>query len=94
MKIAIYTALYGEKDVLRQPLDYFENTHIDYYIFTDKDSHNTPPYKTFVRPAKFPDVAKNARYYKILGDPILKEYVKDGVLNEKAEKLIEELASE
>ena len=74
MKIAIYTALYGEKDILRPPLNYEADSQIDYYLFTDKVSHDTSPYVTVIRPAKFKDVAKNARYYKILGDLILKEY--------------------
>lgn len=74
MKIAVYTSLYGEKDILRSPLGYVADTLIDYYIFTDVASLNITPYKTIIRPAKFTDIVKNARYFKILGDDLLKPY--------------------
>ncbi len=74
MKIAVYTALYGEKDNLRPPLDYVEDTVIDYFVFTDMASINVAPYKTVTSAAKFLDIAKNARYFKIMGDKIMQGY--------------------
>lgn len=74
MKIAVYTALFGNKDVLYPPLHYTEIDKVDYFIFTDDSSININPYKVVEKPLVFNDVAKNARYFKILGDDLLKAY--------------------
>ena len=74
MKIAVYTALYGNKDILRVPISYRNTADIDYFVFTDNENLNIYPYKTIFNSKQFNDVAKNARYFKILGDPILQHY--------------------
>ncbi|WP_053991860.1 glycosyltransferase domain-containing protein [Mangrovimonas sp. TPBH4] len=74
MKIAVYTALYGDKDVLRAPLNAREDRSIDYFVFSDNPELEVAPYRLELRTPQFQDVAKNARYYKIMGDPILEPY--------------------
>jgi hypothetical protein len=74
MKIAVYTAIFGDKDKLLVPIDYIETDNIDYFVFTDSHLLNCYPYKTMERSLKFNDFTKNAKYYKILADPILKGY--------------------
>lgn len=73
MKIAVYTALYGDKDELMPPLGFSDKDEISYYVFSDK-AIEIKPYKTIIRPIQFADIAKNARYFKILNDSILDSY--------------------
>lgn len=73
MKIAVYTALFGDKDELLPPLNYLDNKNISFYLFTDT-IQNVFPYTTIIKPQMFKDVSKNAFYYKIMGDDILKNY--------------------
>lgn len=73
MKIAVYTALYGEKDILRPPNGYSREEDISYFVFSDNEL-DVPPYQNILKPIIYEDVAKNARYFKIMGDTILSEY--------------------
>lgn len=73
MKIAVYTALFGDKDELLPPLNYQYNENISYYLFTDT-AQNIFPYTTIVKPRIFDDVSKNAFYYKHMGDDIINNY--------------------
>ena len=74
MKIAIYTAIFGGKDKLRSPIDHLENDNWDYFLFTDDREIRSDIYQIHLRHPIYNDVAKNARYFKILGDPILNNY--------------------
>lgn len=74
MKIAVYTALFANKDALLAPLDDEAQDGVTYMVFTDDHSLNVPPYKTYIKPAIFDDMAKNARYYKIMGDALLNDF--------------------
>lgn len=73
MKIAVYTALFGDKDELLPPLNYQNDKNINFYLFTDT-AQTVLPYKTLVKPLIFSDISKNAFYYKHVGDDILKDY--------------------
>ncbi len=73
MKIAVYTANFGDKDELLTPLNYLDNKNISFYLFTDT-IQNVFPYTTIIKPQIFKDVSKNAFYYKLMGDDILKNY--------------------
>lgn len=73
MKIAVYTANFGNKDELLTPLNYVDTKNISFYLFTDTDK-SVYPYTTLIKPRIFKDVSKNAFYYKHMGDDILKNY--------------------
>nr|WP_321244293.1 glycosyltransferase domain-containing protein [uncultured Psychroserpens sp.] len=74
MKIAVYSSVFGEKDDLRAPLNYNDSDHIDYFLFSDTDVKTVEPYTFQKKPIVFNDIAKNARYFKIFGDDLLKDY--------------------
>src|SRR5690554_1521702 len=74
VKIAVYTALYGGKDELRAPLNYRETANIDYYLITDNRALTSFNYKLIYKEPVFDDIARNARYYKINGLEIFKDY--------------------
>lgn len=76
MKIVVYTALFANKDVLLPPVDYkaSDSENITYVVFTDDHHLNVPPYITHIKPAVFEDIAKNARYFKIIGDELLNDF--------------------
>ena len=40
MKIAVYTAIFGDKDELRSPFNYESSYGIKYYLFTDKKTED------------------------------------------------------
>ncbi|WP_242131693.1 glycosyltransferase domain-containing protein [Aestuariivivens marinum] len=73
MKIAVYTGLFGDKDALQPPLNYSDDSNVSFYLFTDTVK-SIWPYTTVLKPQLFNDVSKNAFYYKIMGDAILKNY--------------------
>ena len=73
MKIAVYTALFGDKDELLPPLNYQDQNNISFYLFTDTAQH-VHPYIDLVKPRIFDDVSKNAFYYKHMGDDVLKDH--------------------
>lgn len=74
MKIAVYTSVFGDKDDLKPPLNYSKNTTIDYFLFSDNEAKIVEPYTFQKKPIVFDDIAKNARYFKILGDDVLNMY--------------------
>lgn len=74
MRIAIYTAIFGDKDELKEPLDFKSNNEIDYYLITDNKKAKTYIYKLLVKKAIYGDITKNARFYKLNGLEEFKEY--------------------
>lgn len=73
-KIAIYTALYGDRDTIKAPVDFEQLDGVDYYLFTNHKTLTVAPYTTIYRDALYEDTALNARAFKILGDELLKDY--------------------
>lgn len=64
-RIAIYTAIYGEKDKLREPISYDIDDEVDYFVFSDKEISNVYPYKTVELSNTYTDVSKMSKYIKI-----------------------------
>lgn len=74
MKIAIYTAIFGNKDLLKTPIFYQKSDTIDYYVITDNNELVCKGYQLVYKEAIFDDVTKNARFYKIKGLSVFEEY--------------------
>ena len=74
MKIAIYTAIFGDKDDLKEPINYKFCDQIDYFLITDNRDINSECYKILHKQAVYDDVTKNARYYKVIGIEEFKNY--------------------
>tara|TARA_R110001583_G_scaffold70265_4_gene198907 strand:+ start:375 stop:1145 length:771 start_codon:yes stop_codon:yes gene_type:complete len=74
LKIAIYTAIFGEKDVVREPLKYIKNENIDYFLISDDRGIESKCYKIIYKKPIYDDITKNARYYKIIGLELFKNY--------------------
>lgn len=66
MKIAIYTAIFGNKDTLKKPLNYQLKSNVDWFCFTDSDSLESEVYVIKKVERKYHDITKNARKIKIL----------------------------
>lgn len=73
-RIAVYTAIFGLKDKLCDPININHSSGIDYYCFTDDKTLTSKYYKVILKPALFRDTAKNARYFKIIGSRELDGY--------------------
>ncbi|RPA68423.1 DUF616 domain-containing protein [Cyclobacteriaceae bacterium YHN15] len=65
MKIAVYTAIFGAKDILKDPCRYSESSEIDYFCFTDDADLKSETYNIFKKKAHFQDITKCARFFKI-----------------------------
>ncbi len=74
MKIAIYTAIFGDKDEIKQPINYKKDDNVDYFLITDNEKSNFFNYEIIIKEPIYDDVTKNARYYKINGLEIFKNY--------------------
>ncbi len=74
MKIAIYTAIFGNKDIIKQPINYKQEEGVDYFLITDNKKSYSFNYQIIYKKPIYDDITKNARYYKIMGLDILKEY--------------------
>ena len=74
LKIAIYTAVFGGKDVIKKPLSYNNDENIDYFLITDNKKNINFNYKIILKEPIYDDITKNARYYKIIGLGLFKEY--------------------
>ena len=73
-KTAIYTAVFGGKDQVREPKGYKENEKIDYFLITDDRELKSNCYKVVFKKPIYDDITKNARYYKIIGLEEFKNY--------------------
>lgn len=74
VKIAVYSAVFGDKDEVRSPVNYQETDDIDYYLITDNPELIPFNYKLIYKEPIFDDITKNARYYKINGLKIFNDY--------------------
>lgn len=75
MKIAVYTANFGEKDDFLEPINYKQALKIDFYLFTDDMKQGAcGPYQPIYIKTLINDITKNARKLKILGHTLLQEY--------------------
>lgn len=74
MKIVVYTALYGDKDELRNPFEFSKDDNIDYVCFTDNKKIKSSSYKIIITKKKFRDITKNARFFKINGFRGIEKY--------------------
>ena len=74
MKIGVYTAIFGNKDQLKLPINYKKDSNIDYLLFTDNIDNAIFPYKVHKRAIVYDNITQNARYYKIMGDDVLSNY--------------------
>ena len=74
MKIAVYTAIFGDKDELREPLNFSDTESVDYFVITDNTAFKSANYKVILKDPVFNDITKNARFYKVNGLDFFKEY--------------------
>ncbi|NIK92529.1 DUF616 domain-containing protein [Mangrovimonas sp. CR14] len=74
LEVAIFTAIFGGKDCVKDPLNYVENEHIDYFLITDDQELRSNCYNIIHKKPIYDDITKNARYYKILGLEAFKNY--------------------
>lgn len=74
MKIAVYTAIFGDKDVVREPIGVNDTSNVDYFLITDNPNLKSESYHIIIRPIRFDDITKNARYYKIIGLDLFNDY--------------------
>ncbi|MDZ4149255.1 MAG: DUF616 domain-containing protein [Flavobacteriaceae bacterium] len=74
MKVAVYTAIFGDKDEIREPINYKQSDGIDYFLITDNLNIKSYAYKIIHRKPFYDDITKNARFYKIKGLDIFKNY--------------------
>jgi len=74
MKIAVYTAIFGDKDILNPVLNFNVDDNIDYFLITDNFQGNVDNYKIILKKAIYDDVTKNARFYKVIGLDFFKNY--------------------
>lgn len=74
MKVAIYTAIFGDKDELKEPFNFSKSNHIDYFLITDNDDIKSINYKVIFKKSTYDDITKNARYYKVKGLEMFKSY--------------------
>lgn len=72
-RIVVYTALYGNKDTLKDPINYNRNSNIDLFCFTDNINLTSSYFKIIHVPPVFSDLSKNSKKVKIIGF--------DGILN-------------
>lgn len=73
-KIAIYTAVFGNKDVLKPPLNFIKDDNVDYYFITDNIKLESYNYQLVLKDPIYDDITKNARFYKIYGLEKFKSY--------------------
>lgn len=66
MKIAVYTAIFGRKDLLHDPIGYIEDDNIDYFVISESEV-NSKIYQLVRKEIVYSDITKNARYYKLFG---------------------------
>lgn len=74
VKIAIYTAVFGDKDDPKEPLHHSSENGIDYFLITDNEKTKSIVYNIVIKKPIYDDITKNARYYKTNGIEIFKEY--------------------
>lgn len=71
-EVAIYTALYGDRDQLKNPLYDIEDA--DLFCFTDNKKLKSKHFNVVYREPSHSDPNRSAKKFKVLGDPILRNY--------------------
>lgn len=74
VRIAVYTAIFGNKDLLGTPLNYRENPAIEYFCFTDNMSLTSEVYHVHLLHSEGEEPTRMARKIKILGHPLLENF--------------------
>ena len=76
MKTVVYTANFGNKDSLQDPLntDSLKNQSVDFVCVSDNSDFQSDFYRLIIAKAAFPDITKNARNVKINGFEGIDEY--------------------
>lgn len=74
--IVVYTANFGNKDSLQEPLntDSLKDVSVDYVCVSDNSDFQSEFYKVIIAKAVFSDITKNARNVKINGFEGIKDY--------------------
>ena len=72
MKKVIYTAIFGNKDTLKDPL--YRQPDCDYVCFTDNQEVKSSVWDIVLVEKKFEDPVRCARYYKVLPHLHLQKY--------------------
>jgi len=74
MKVAVYTAIFGGKDILHEPIGYKHSEDIQYFVITDNPNIESFNYKIIHQKTTRNDITKNARKIKILGFKELEKF--------------------
>jgi|TARA_R110001583_G_scaffold18383_37_gene73191 hypothetical protein len=72
MKCVVYTAIYGEKDALKDPL--VVNPNVDYLCFTDNKNIKSNVWKIIHHPAIHTDPVRSAKIFKVKPHEFLSDY--------------------
>ncbi len=72
MKCVVYTAIYGEKDTLKDPL--VINPNVDYLCFTDNKNIKSNVWKIIHHPAIHTDPVRSAKIFKVKPHEFLSDY--------------------
>ena len=72
MKCVVYTAIYGEKDTLKDPL--VINPNVDYLCFTDNKNIKSNVWKIIHHPAIHTNPVRSAKIFKVKPHEFLSDY--------------------
>ncbi|MEK6477775.1 glycosyltransferase domain-containing protein [Catalinimonas sp. 4WD22] len=73
-KVAVYTAIFGNYDTLKDPLYPEVKEEADFYCFTDNEDLISSTFNIIISHPPHNNPRKNARFYKTYGDAILQNY--------------------
>ncbi|WP_113922802.1 glycosyltransferase domain-containing protein [Cognataquiflexum aquatile] len=74
MKIAVYTSIFGSKDILNDPINFSLNSGIEYFCFTDQNELKSSIYNVIKALPIGKDFSKTSKHYKILGYTYLPDF--------------------
>lgn len=91
-RIAVYTAIFGDKDHLNDPLNHFsDQKSVDYFCFTNNSNLKSTVYNVIYKNPQINNPVKKSRFFKIIGAEELKGYDyiiwHDGNIQINAEKI-------
>lgn len=72
--IAVYTAIFGNYDTLKDPPFRELLDQADFYCITDNKDAKSDYFKIIYEPSRFDDPTRDARYYKIMGHEVIRQY--------------------
>jgi len=73
-EIAVYTAIFGNYDDLKEPLHFQVKEEADFFCFTNSLQLHSKTYQVVNKDPGYGNPRKNARYFKTAGDPLLEDY--------------------